>query len=420
MKHSSLMKAVGVGALALTLAACSGGGTPAPTEGGGESEAPQAGGELVIWMDQNRADALEDVVATFEEETGTTVEVIVKDFGAIRDDLTTQAPSGEGPDVVVGAHDWIGKLVQNGVIAPVELGDIAGDFEDVSIQAMTYNGSVYGVPVSIENIALVRNTDLAPEAPATWDELVSTGEAAVAAGDAEFPLLVGIDPNNADPYHLYPMQASFGGPVFGMNEDGSYNPDDLQIGNEGNVEFAGALAEWGASGLINLNISQDIAKEQFANGASPYTITGPWNLTAFEEAGVNYAISEIPSAGGEPATPFVGVQGFMVSQYANNPIVAAQFLTEYIASDEAQTAIFESGQRAPALSSAFEAAQSNEDVAAYGAVGAEGVPMPNIPEMDALWADWGTTEAQIISGDAADPAAAWTSMAEKIQSTLDG
>lgn len=417
MQRSSVMKIAGVGALSLTLAACAGGGTPAPAES--ESEAA-GGGELVIWMDQNRADALADVIETFQSETGTTVEVVVKDFGAIRDDLTTQAPSGEGPDVVVGAHDWIGKLVQNGVVAPVELGDIAGDFEDVSISAMTYEGSVYGVPVSIENIALVRNTALAPEAPASWDDLVSTGQAAVESGDAEFPLLVGIDPNNADPYHLYPMQASYGGPVFGINEDGSYNADELELGNEGNVEFAGALAQWGADGLINLNISQDIAKEQFANGASPYTITGPWNLSTFQDAGIEYAIDPIPSAGGEPATPFVGVQGFMVSAYANNPIVATQFLTEYIASDEAQTAIYESGQRAPALSSAFEAAQENPDVAGFGAVGAEGVPMPNIPEMDALWADWGTTEAQIIGGQAADPGVAWTAMAEKIQSTLDG
>jgi arabinogalactan oligomer/maltooligosaccharide transport system substrate-binding protein len=411
MKHSSLMKAFGAGALALTLAACAGGGTPAPTETG-ESPAPQGGGELIIWMDENRAEALDDVIATFEEETG-------KEFGAIRDDLTTQAPAGEGPDIVVGAHDWIGKLVQNGVVAPLELGDAAGDFQEVSIQAMSYDGAVYGVPVSVENIALVRNTALAPEAPATWDELVQTGQAAVAAGEAEFPLLVGIDPNASDPYHLFPLQASFGGPLFGMNEDGSYNADDLQIGNEGNLRFAQALAEWGASDLINENISGDIAKEQFAAGASPYTITGPWNLSAFQEAGVEYAISEIPAPGDLPATPFVGVQGFMLSAYAQNPIVATQFLTEYIASEEAQTAIYEGGQRAPALTAAFEAAQSDEDVASFGEVGANGVPMPNIPEMDAVWGDWGTTEIQIITGQG-DPVQLWTAMAEKIQATIGG
>ncbi|MGY3127076.1 arabinogalactan oligomer/maltooligosaccharide transport system substrate-binding protein [Agrococcus sp. UYP33] len=420
MKQSSLMKVAGVGALALSLAACSGGGTPAPAPSQSESAAPQGGGELVIWMDQNRADALTDVVATFEEETGTTVEVVVQDFDSIDENLTTQAPSGEGPDVIVGAHDWIGKLAQNGVIAPVELGDTAGDFQEIAVNAMTFEGSTYGVPVSIENIALVRNTDLAPEAPATWDELISSGQAAVDAGSAEFPLLVGIDPNNADPYHLYPLQASFGGPVFGINEDGSYNADDLQLGNEGNVAFAQALGQWSAEGIINPNISQDIAKEQFASGASPYTITGPWNLSAFQEAGVNYAVSEIPSAGGEPATPFVGVQGFMVSAYANNPIVASQFLTEYIAGEEAQTAIYETGQRAPALTSAFEAAQSNEDVAAFGEVGAAGVPMPNIPEMGLLWEDWGVAEGQIIAQQGGDPATVWTTMADKIQSSLDG
>ncbi|WP_306231572.1 sugar ABC transporter substrate-binding protein [Agrococcus beijingensis] len=417
MKHSSLMKIAGVGALALTLAACAGGGTPAPAES--SAAAPEGGGNLVIWMDENRAEALEGVIGTFEEETGTTVEIVIKEFGSIRDDLTTQAASGEGPDVVVGAHDWIGKLVQNGVVAPIELGDAAADFQEVSIQAMTYEGAVYGVPASVENIALVRNTALAPDAPASWDDMIANGQAAVAAGTAQFPVLVGIDPNNSDPYHLFPLQASFGGPLFGQNDDGSYNADDLQIGNEGNVQFAQALAEWGAADIINENISGDIAKEQFAAGASPYTITGPWNLATFQEAGIDYAISEIPAPGDLPATPFVGVQGFMLSAFAPNPIVATQFLTEYVASEEAQTAIYEGGQRAPALTAAFEAAQSNEDVAAFGEVGANGVPMPNIPAMDAVWGDWGTTEIQIITGQG-DPATLWTDMAAKIQATIGG
>ncbi|WP_413318478.1 extracellular solute-binding protein [Agrococcus sp. 1P02AA] len=420
MKRRSLMKAAGVGALALTLAACSGGGTPAPAESGPTETQASGGGSLVVWMDENRASALEPVIAEFEEATGTTVEVIIKEFNTLAADFITQAPSGDGPDIVLGPHDAIGKLVQNGVAEPIELGDAVGDFQEVGIEAMSNGGSVYGVPVSIESIALVRNTALAPEAPATWDELVQVGEAAVAAGDAEYPVLIGLDPNAADPYHLYPLQASFGGPIFGVNEDGSYNADDLQMGNEGNLEFAEALAAWGESGVLNLNISQDIAKEQFASGASPFTITGPWSLEQFDDAGIEYAIDPIPAAGDLPATPFVGVQGFFLSAYSQNPIVATQFLTDYIASEEAQTAIYEAGDRAPALTAAFDAAQSNETVAAFGEVGAEGVPMPNIPEMDAVWADWGAIQAQIISGQAADPAAAWADLAASIQSTIDG
>jgi hypothetical protein len=38
----------------------------------------------------------------------------------------TAAQAGKGPDLVMGAHDWIGNLVQNGTFAPrsrVRVGD---------------------------------------------------------------------------------------------------------------------------------------------------------------------------------------------------------------------------------------------------------------------------------------------------------
>lgn len=409
-----LLQLAAVGAAGMTLVACSGGG------GGSDDGASggEDGGTLTVWMDQNRADALGDVIAAFEEESGTTVEVVIKEFGDIAGDFVTQAPSGEGPDVVLAPHDALGNLVSNGVVDPIELGDAAGDFQDVAIEAMSYDGSVYGVPVSIENLALVRNTALAPEAPATWDDLVATGQAAVASGQAQYPLLVGLDPNNADPYHLYPLQASFGGPLFALNEDGTYDGSDLQIGNEGNLEFASALQQWGQQGILNLSISQDIAKEQFAAGASPYTITGPWSLAQFDEAGIEYAIDPIPAAGSQPATPLVGVQGFMLSSYSENPIVATQLITDYMASEEAQTAIYEAGDRAPALTAAFEAMPADSPTTAFGEIGADAVPMPNVPEMAAIWDQWGSTEAQIIGGQG-DPAQLWTSMAEAIQSTID-
>jgi arabinogalactan oligomer/maltooligosaccharide transport system substrate-binding protein len=43
--------------------------------------------------------------------------------------------------------------------------------------------------------------------------------------------------------------------------------------------------------------------------------------------------------------------------------------------------------------------------------------MPSIPEMGAVWAFWGVTEANIISG-AAEPVAAWEKMVTDIQGAL--
>ena len=62
------------------------------------------------------------------------------------------------------------------------------DFAETAIQAMTYDGKVYGVPYSIENVALVRNADLVAEPASTYDEVIANGTAA----GTEYPFLVGL------------------------------------------------------------------------------------------------------------------------------------------------------------------------------------------------------------------------------------
>ena len=75
------------------------------------------------------------------------------------------------------------------------------------------------------------------------------------------------------------------------------------------------------------------------------------------------------------------------------------------------------GNRPPANKEAFEAAKSDETIAAFGAVGEDGVPMPNIPEMAAVWEFWGVAEAEIISGKA-DPAKRWKQMTADIEKAI--
>lgn len=372
------------------------------------------GEALTVWVDADRAAVLKDAAADFTAETGVEVKLVQKEFGDIRDQFIAQVPTGKGPDVVIGAHDWLGTFVTNGVVAPVELGDKADAFQDVGITAMSYEGQVYGVPYSIENIALVRNTALAPSTPATFDEMVTMGEAA----GTEYPFLVGLDPEAADPYHLYPFQTSFGAPVFGTAADGSYDADALEIGNAGGDKFAAWLGEQGAAGVLNTNITGDLAKEKFIAGESPFYLTGPWNVPAAVEAGIDVAIDPIPSAGGETAQPFVGVQGFFVSSKSENALAANEFIVNYMGSEEVQTALFDVGGRAPALTASFEAASADPIVAGFGAVGENAVPMPSIPAMGAVWEFWGVTEAAIINGG--DATSLWQKMSGDIETAIAG
>src|SRR2546423_15529001 len=62
-----------------------------------------------IWTDQDRKAAVDRVASAWGSSKGVEVEVVVKPFGNIRDDLKT-VQTGQAPDVVVAAHDWTGQL----------------------------------------------------------------------------------------------------------------------------------------------------------------------------------------------------------------------------------------------------------------------------------------------------------------------
>jgi arabinogalactan oligomer/maltooligosaccharide transport system substrate-binding protein len=363
-----------------------------------------------VWVDETRQAAVESAAVAFEEETGTDVELVLKNFEDIRADFLAQVPTGEGPDITVGAHDWLGEMTANGVVAPIELGDKAGEFETVSVEAFTQDGQVYGLPYAVENIALIRNTALAPEAPATWDEAVAAGQAA----GTKYPILIQLG-EEGDPYTMYPLQNSFGAPVFAQNEDGTYSPE-LALGGEGGNAFAQWLAAQGQSKVLDTAVTYDIAVEAFKNGQSPFIIGGPWMIESFPDR--ELAVDPIPSAGPEPARPFVGVQGFYVNAQSDNALLANDFLVNFMSTEEAQLALYEAGDRPPALVAAADTASADPITAGFRAVGQDAVPMPSIPEMGSVWAFWGVTEAGIVSG-AQEPVAAWEKMVADIQGALD-
>ncbi len=398
--------------LALTLTACSGSGDSGDDSSAAPSESASTTGTLTMWVDDTRINEMKPVVATFTEETGVKVDLVQKASGDIGKDFVAQVPTGEGPDVIISAHDGLGEWVNNGVVAPVELGDKADDFSESAIAGVTYDGKTYGTPISIENIALVRNNALLKDTPATtFDELVAQAKSA----GTEFSVLIQQGPEG-DAYHLYPLQTSFGAPVFEQSADGSYT-DTLALGGPAGDAFATYLAKLGQEKVLDVNITADIAKQAFLDGKAPYIVTGPWNTSAFEEAGMDISVLPVPSAGGQPAQPFVGVQGAFVSAKSKNPVLANELVVNFLSTEAAQDALYAEGGRMPA-NSASAAKVDNGILKGFGEAGATGAPMPAIPAMSAVWGFWGATEYQIISGQA-EPVAAWNTMTTNIQDAVD-
>jgi len=391
---------------ALALTGCSGGGSGDDTAQGGD------GPEIVVWTDAEREQAIGDAAKAFEEETGATVRLVQKNFEDLRNDFIAQVPTGEGPDITVGAHDWLGALVAAGVVDTIDLGDTASNFEPVALEAMTYDGQLYALPYSLETVALVQNTALVgAEAPATWDDMIQRG----LASGAERPFVINTAGETGDGYTMYGLQTSFGAPVFVQDASGSYT-SEVGMGGSPGERFAQWLSTNGKAGYLSTTIDYDINNELFASGKAPYTVQGPWAISSFE--GIDVAVNPLPSAGGETAAPFVGVQGFYLSAQSKNALLATEFLVNYLGTEDAQRALYEADPRIPAYTSLGQEVASDPIIAGFLASAQNGVPMPSIPEMGSVWDLWNAAEAQIISG--AEPVSTWNQMITDLQSTLAG
>ncbi|HTZ43711.1 MAG TPA: extracellular solute-binding protein, partial [Jatrophihabitans sp.] len=332
----------------------------------------------------------------------------------------TATNAGKGPDIVVGATDWIGNLVQNGTVSPLPLTAAQKQaFEPTALKAVTYNGQTYGVPYATENLALFTNTAEAAKAPATFEAMVANGQAAVKAKKAADPLALQVG-QQGDPYTMQPLFGSAGASIFGTKADGTYDPSKLGVDSAAGKQFASLLGKYGekGSGVFKRSIDSTNAVSLFTSGKVPYLVSGPWALPQIKQAGIKYAISPVPGfAGLQPAKPFLGVQAFYVSSKAKNAPIAQEFTLNYLTRKDVEEALYQAEPRPPALIEAYDdVAKTDPDIAAFHQAGQDGVVLPQIPAMSAVWGPLGTAEAAIVGG--ANPASTMASAQAQIAKAI--
>ena len=333
--------------------------------------------KLLIWAEEKIAVALDPLVGAYESAAGVDVEVVIYDFGSIKDDVLTAGPAGEGPDLFIGPHDMVGEVVTNGVVAPIDLGSIQSDIFDVGISAFSYGGEVYGFPYATEAIAMYYNADLVDGVPTTWDEV----KAACDAAGTEICVGAPGGGGGGDAYHNHPFFASDGGYIFKF--DGGFDPSDVGLDNAGalaSAEFLDSLVKNGTVASTDYGASMSA----FQEGRSLFWMTGPWARN--DAAAVNYGVGLIPTFGGNAATPFVGVRGMFISAFSEKKVLAQSFILDFFATVDVQAAMYAEDPRLPATKSLFAIVESEDPIAAqFAASASNGIPMPNIPEMGSVW-----------------------------------
>ncbi len=378
---------------------------------------------LVIWADADRVPAVTQVANAWAASKGVTVQVVQKQMGPIRQEIATVAVD-TAPDVIVGAHDWVGELSSNGSVLPLSPSAATrAQFPEYALNSFSYGLAVkklYGAPVALENVALFTNTKLA-KVPTSFVDLERQALAAKKKTKAQVGLAVQ-QGSGGDAYHMYPFFSGLGGYIFGTNKAGNLDPSDIGVANAKFLKNAGLIDQWNKEGLIRSQVAWDSARDLFTKGKAAYYITGPWFLSDIQKSGVKYAISGFPQiVPGITSAPFLGVQGFMVTKYSaphGVESLAKDLVANYMMQPSAQLALALANDRFPANTKAG-AQVKDADLRAFGKASAGGVPMPNIPQMASVWQDLGAAWVRSTKGAGSIPArksfiGAQKSIAQKI------
>ncbi|GAA1090142.1 extracellular solute-binding protein [Kitasatospora arboriphila] len=402
--------------LSLSLTACGSGSFF------GSASGATPNGTLVIWADEKRAEALRPFADAFAAAHGAKAEIVAVTENQ-QERFVEASKAGTGPDVMIGAHDWIGNLVLNGYIDPVlVLDNKMEDYLDVARRAVMYNGEFYGIPYAVESLVLFRNTALVPDAPATFDDLVATGEELRKAGKVSQAVGYTVsqaDGKSGDTYHMYPLFSSAGGYLFGDDGRGNPNPADLGVGHPSSVAAMEKIASLGekGKGVLRRSYTSDSTAAAFTSGKTPFLVSGPWRLADVRAAGTKYAVSPVPGfEGNGPARSFVGVQSFFVASKGAHKELAQKFVLSTLGSVELADALYKAEPRMPALKEALAHARAADpDLAAFEQAAKTGVPLPSLPQMSAVWGPFNALLYSAVKGDPVEPAVATADRAIRAQ-----
>ena len=360
------------------------------------------GTTLRIWADEQRAPVLTELGTEFQAKYN--VEVVVENISGIRDQFLVAAPAGEGPDIIVIAHDQLPTLITSGLVAEINLGAKAAEFDPETLKAFSYSGKQYGMPYARENLGFFYNADLVTEVPTTWQVVYALSKELMDAGKVQYGIVLA-----GSSYDAYPWMTSQGGYIFGQDANGNYVPSDLGVGGEGMIKFGEMALQWKNDGVLSENLDNTTAKSMFLNGDVAFIMNGPWEINNLKTSGLNFGIAKFPDGG----YPFLHVQGFAVNSLSENILLAQTFLTEFVATEDAMLALYNADPRGSAY---LPAAAKIDDpfLNAIAKAGEGAKPMPGIPEMGAVWFDWGNALTFIFNGEKT-PEQAYTDAAANIQ-----
>ncbi|ENC9862450.1 maltose/maltodextrin ABC transporter substrate-binding protein MalE [Klebsiella variicola] len=336
-------------------------------------------GNLVIWMSSDKGYAgVAKVGERFYNDTG--IKVTVEYPDKLEEKFPQAAAIGEGPDIIIWAHDRFGGYAQTGLLAEINPDNSFLDkFYRFAWDSERYNGKLIAYPIAIETLSLIYNKDIIATPPKTWEEIPALDDSLKLKGKSALMF------NLREPYFVWPLLAAEGGYSFKF-EDGKYDVNDVGIYKPGTVSGLTLLVNFIKNNHMSADTDYPISEAAFNKGETAMTISGPWAWSNLDKSKINYGVSVLPSFKGKPSKPFVGVLSAGINAASPNKELAKEFLENYLLTIEGlETVNKDRLLGASALKSYQERLEKDPRIAATLENASLGEVMPNISQMSAFW-----------------------------------
>jgi len=264
-------------------------------------------------------------------------------------------------------------------------------------------GTLFGAPLIGESVALFYNRALleeltgSPTPPARFEDILDQASDPAMAEFLDGNPIIGLDVGNA--YDMQFIATSFGFELFGPD---GLDPLSSNLGSQEMVDALNFFNQEVRPALGNLtasDLSGEANRTLFEEGKIPYIIDGPWSISRYENAEVDYGVDLIPTIRGERPTSFSGV--IMASVYRQSPNPDAAFrLLEFMTSVDGLEILYEQKGVLPALKdvSVVPGVAEDENLAGISAQLNYSQPMPIIPEMGFFWSNAGSMYTNAWNG----------------------
>jgi len=350
-----------------------------------------------LYPEENKM--LQEIGDKFKEETGVKIEVIDSNFFEIRQKYPIAANASDAPDLILAQAADLGTLVEADTLRPIEFVDQSFEnrFASIAFDSFKYDGKLYGIGYSADAYGIVYNKNLISEVPKTWSEFFKKAEELTIKNEKGEITQYGFLINPTNYWFAYPMIARHGGYYFGKNPDGSFNPSDIGLANEGSVKAFNELLELKEKGMTVQSSEDDesIISQRFSEGKVAMMIYALWSAQAYKDAGIDYGYAPLPNNDdGTPSRPLGSVLGIVANKNTRYVKEADAFL-QYMMRDENLQKLYEAanggeaknGQRNTLNKSVYnsEYVQSDANLKALADVSMECEVFPSNPEATVIW-----------------------------------